>query len=297
MPVGRMGAPRPANAAQAGRGNRRGPGIKALFARLSLALPASLGLLLLLASANADESLLEVITLQNRPAAEVQALLAPLLETNEAVNSDGFNLIVKSSPDRMDSIRKLIAQLDSRRRNLLISVLQNSHKTAEQLNAEAAIALSPDSLRMRGMAGDTRNIDRRNTLQTLRALEGQAAHIQAGNIRAVENIGIYGDPYGYTGITSNTYMREASTGFAVIPRLTGTDEVIIDIAPWSERFTHNHGMESRHLQTSLRARLGEWLEIGGASEQRQTDRQGFKGFNYSTRKRDQGILIKIDLAD
>nr|WP_305888731.1 type II and III secretion system protein [Methylomonas sp. SURF-2] len=296
-----MGAPRPANAAQggpaAGRGNRCGPGIKALFARLSPALPVGLGLLLLLASANADESLLEIITLQNRPAAEVQALLAPLLETNEAVNSDGFNLIVKSSPDRMDSIRKLIAQLDSRRRNLLISVLQNSHKTAEQLNAEAAIALSPDSLRMRGMAGDTRNIDRRNTLQTLRALEGQAAHIQAGDIKAFDNIGIYGDPYGYTGITSNTYLREASTGFAVIPRLTDNDEVIIDITPWSERFTQNRGMESRHLQTTLRARLGEWLEIGGVSEQRQTDRQGFKGFNYSTRKRDQGILIKIDLAE
>lgn len=272
-------------------------GLKAVVADLSASLLIGFSLLFLLSPANAEESVLEIITLQNRPAAEVQPLLAPLLEANEAVNSDGFNLIIKSSPGRMDSIRNLIAQLDSRRHNLLISVLQNSYKTADQLNAEAAIAISPGSVRMRGMAGDTRDIDRQNTTQQLRTLEGQAAHIQTGKVRPVENITVYDTGYGYPGVVSNTQLQEASTGFAVIPRLSGNNEVMIDIAPWSERFTNNRGMETRQLQTSLRARLGEWLEIGGVNEQQQTERQGFNGLNYSTRNRNQGVLIKIDLAD
>jgi hypothetical protein len=272
-------------------------GLKAVVADLSAYLLIGFSLLFLLSPANAEESVLEIITLQNRPAAEVQPLLAPLLEADEAVNSDGFNLIIKSSPGRIDSIRSLIAQLDSRRHNLLISVLQNSYKTADQLNAEAAIAISPGSVRMRGMAGDTRDIDRQNTTQQLRTLEGQAAHIQTGKIRPVENITVYNTGYGYPGVVSNTQLQEASTGFAVIPRLSGNNEVMIDIAPWSERFTNNRGMETRQLQTSLRARLGEWLEIGGVNEQQQTERRGFNGLNYSTRNRNQGVLIKIDLAD
>ncbi|MCQ8128717.1 type II and III secretion system protein [Methylomonas rivi] len=256
-----------------------------------------LGLLLLQCAAQADDSVIEMIALRNRPAAEIQALLVPMLEANEVVSGDGFNLIVKASPQRLATFRGLIDQLDTRPHNLLISVMQNSHQSADQLNAEAAIQLSGQSIRMRGMSGDTRNLEQQRTTQQLRTLEGQAAHIQAGNSRPVENIGVYGNAYGYAGITSNTYMQEASTGFAVVPRLIGNDEVMVDIEPWSDRFTHNGAVETRNLRTSVRGRLGEWLEIGGVEEQRQTDRQGFNGLNYSTRNRNQGTLIKIDLAD
>lgn len=256
-----------------------------------------LSLLLLQCVARADNSIIEMIALHSRPAAEIQPLLAPMLEANEAVSGDGFNLIVKASPQRLAALRSLVDQLDTRLHNLLISVMQNSHLSADQLNAEAAIQLSGQSIRMRGMSGDTRTIDQQRTTQQLRTLEGQAAHIQAGNVRPVENIGVYGNAYGYAGITSNTYMQEASTGFAVVPRLIGDDEVVVDIEPWSDRFANNGSVETRNLRTSVRGRLGEWLEIGGVTEQGQTDRQGFNGLNYSTRNRNQGTLIKIDLAD
>lgn len=254
-------------------------------------------MLLLQCNIRADDSVIEVIGLRNRPAAEIQPLLAPLLEANEVVSGDGFNLIVKAGPQRLETLRGLIGQLDTRLHNLLISVMQNSHQSADQLNAAAAIQLSNRSIRMRGMSGDTRNIDQQRTTQQLRTLEGQAAHIEAGNIRPVENIGIYGNTYGYAGITSNTYMQEASTGFAVVPRLAGNDEVVVDIEPWSDRFSNSGSIETRNLRTSVRGRLGEWLQIGGAAEQQQTDSQGFNGLNYSTRNRNYGTLIKIDLAD
>lgn len=256
-----------------------------------------LSLLIVQCTVQADNNLIEMIALRNRPAAEIQPLLTPMLEENEAVGGDGFNLILKASPQRLATLRSLVDQLDTRLHNLLISVMQNSHQSADQLNAEAAIRLSHDSIRMRGMSGDTRTLDQQRTTQQLRTLEGQAAHIQAGNIRPVENIGVYSNAYGYAGITSNTYMQEASTGFAVVPRLTGNDEVVVDIEPWSERFANNGSVETRNLRTSVRGRLGEWLEIGGVMEQQQTDRQGFNGLNYSTQNRKYGTLIKIDLAD
>jgi len=240
---------------------------------------------------------MEIIALQNRPVADIQPLLTPLLEANEVATGEGFNLIIKASPERLSDIRGLIEQLDTRLHNLNISVLQTSNKTADQLNAEAAIAVTPTTVRMRGMTGDTRYYDDRRTAQQLRTLEGQPAHIQVGQIRPVENISIYNYGYGYPGVAVNTQWQEASTGFAVIPHLQPNNEVIIDIAPWSDRFLNNNWMTTQSMQTSIRARLGEWIEIGGVGKQSESDKRGFNGFNYATSKNQLKILIKVDLAD
>ncbi|MDD2762106.1 MAG: hypothetical protein PHH11_17660, partial [Methylomonas sp.] len=147
-------------------------------------------------SAIAGDTTMAVIDLQNRSVSEIQPLLAPLLEGEEAVGGDGYTLIIKAGPARRQELRALVQKLDGRLRNLVISVLQSSHQTAEQLNAEAAVAVSPNRIRMQGMAGDTRDFDSRRTAQQLRTLEGQAAHIQAGQIRPVENVTIQGYGYG-----------------------------------------------------------------------------------------------------
>lgn len=247
--------------------------------------------------AMAENTILEVIELNNRPAAEIQELLQPMLEPGDVISSNGFSLIVKSNPTQLENIRKLVEQLDTRLQNLTISVLQSSHKTAEQLNAEAAIAISPPAYRMQGMAGDTRDLDRQQAIQQLSTLEGQPAHIQVGKIRPIENITIYDSGYGYPGISSTTQMQEASTGFAAIPRLIGNGEVMIDIAPWSDRFLTSGGLETQSIQTSIRARLGEWVEIGGSGISDESDSRGMTGMNYSTRNQDMRILIKVDRAN
>ena len=240
---------------------------------------------------------MEIIALQNRPVTEIQPLLSPLLEGNEVVTGEGFNLIIKASPNRLENIRKLVKQLDTQLHNLNISVLQTSQKTAEQLNAEAAIAASPSTIRMQGMAADTSDFHSRRTAQQLRTLEGRPAHIQVGQVRPIENAAIYNSGYGYPGVAVNTQLQEASTGFAVIPRLQNNDEVIIDIAPWSDRFLNNNWITTQSVQTTVRAHLGEWVEIGSVGGDGQSDNRGFTGFNFSTHKNELRILIKIDLAD
>ncbi len=261
------------------------------------ALIVFLGALMLPPSLHAEETVMEVITLQNRPIAEIQPLLTPLLDKNDVVSGSGFNLIVKTSPGRLESILALLEQLDTRQHNLLISVLQNSHKTAEQLNAELAIAVSPAAVRLQGMGGDTRNTSSQHATQQLRTLEGQAAHIQTGQQRPVEQISVYDSGYGYAGFSSNTQMQEASNGFAATPRLVGNNEVIIDITPWSDRFIHNQGLETQSLATSVRARLGQWVDLGASGISEQTETTGFNGINARTSTRDVHILMKIDLAD
>jgi len=257
---------------------------------------AGLGLVWLQAVA-AQETVMEMIPLRNRPAAEIQPLLMPLLEANEVVTGNGFDLIVKASPARLQEIGQLIQQLDKPQRNLLVSVLQSSYKTAEQLNAEAAIAVYPNAIRMQGMVGDTRDAGEQRAMQQLRTLEGQPARIEIGQLRPYEYVTIYDSGFGYPGVTSGTQFQQASTGFAVIPRLQANDEIMLDIAPWAERFRHGGRIDSQSAHTSVRARLGEWIEIGGIAERQQADQRGLSAWNYSTQNRATRILVKIDLAN
>jgi hypothetical protein len=253
-------------------------------------------LLALSGVAYADSTVMEVIPLYNRPASEVQPLLLPLLEDGDKVIANGSSLIVKTTPARLESIQNLIKKLDARLNNLVISVLQSTNKTAAELNAEAGIAVSPSGIAMHGMVGDTRDLRSNHATQILRTLEGQAAHISTGQVRPVQNYSVYSSPYGYPSVNSNTQMVEASTGFAVTPRLAG-QQVILDIEPWSERFQRGGQIETQGARTSIRANLGEWVEIGGVDNTQQAESSGFGGFNQSINKNTLRILIKVDKAD
>jgi len=253
-------------------------------------------LLALSGVAYADNTVIEEIPLYNRPASEIQPLLQPLLEDGDRLIDNGSSLIVKTTPARLESIQALVKKLDARLNNLVISVLQSTNKTAAELNAEAAMAVSPSGIAMRGMVGDTRDLRSNQANQVLRTLEGQAAHISTGQVRPVQNYSVYSSPYGYPAISSNTQMIEASTGFAVTPRLAG-QQVMLDIEPWSERFQRGGQIETHGARTSIRANLGEWIEIAGSDTTQRSDSQGFNTFNHSTSKNDLRILIKVDKAD
>lgn len=243
------------------------------------------------------QPVIEVISLQNRSGFEMEALLTPLLETGDVVNADGFNLIVKSSPEQLDKIRKLIEKLDTRLHNLLISVQQTSHKTAEQLNAESSLAISTGQIRMQGIVADTRDLDSLNTKQQIRILEGQPAHIQFGQMRPITNVNVYNSGYGYPAVSHSTQLQEASTGFAVIPHLNGNNTVLLDIAPWSDRFLNNGGLVMQSVETTLNVPLGEWIEIGSKNDQQMANTHEFNGLNYNARNNDVRILIKVELLD
>ncbi|AMK77635.1 MULTISPECIES: type II and III secretion system protein [Methylomonas] len=253
------------------------------------------GLILVAGLAVADESAMEVIPLVNRPASEVQALLTPLLDAEDRVIDNGSSLIVKTSPAKIGKIRALIQKLDARLSNLLISVLQTSSKTAAELNAEAAIAATPNTIHMRGMMGNTEDLRNRQQHQQLRTLEGQPAHIKTGEVRPVHNYSVYNSVYG-SSVNTDTQMIEASTGFAVTPRLAG-NQVILDVEPWSDSFQRNGNLETQSAHTTLRANLGEWVEIAGNTDTEQSDSRGFNSFNHRTKQNALRILIKVDSAD
>lgn len=228
-------------------------------------LPALIFIALLGSNVFAEETVLEVIPLTNRPAFEIVPLLAPLLGNTAQFIDNGSNLLVKTSPDRLAEIKAIISQLDVRQSNLIITVMQSRQTTADELNAAVRAQLNVpvhaplrSGGRIIGHLYQTQDKNADKNIQTVRTMEGVPAHIKAGNIYP----GQYSSNYGYSTATETI---EATTGFEVIPRLAG-QQVVLSVSPWSDKMNGQGQLEIQNAQSTLRVNLGEWVEIGGIGE-------------------------------
>ena len=260
----------------------------------------------------AGETMTEVIPLFNRPASEVIPLISPLLEDTDRVIADGSNLIVKSAPERLGELIMLIDKLDAPLNNLIITVIQSRHATARELNAAARVNLKlPRNNQLKPGAGITGHYYQTNdqnsneSTQIIRTLEGNPAHISVGNSYPIQNIQIYnsGYGYGYPAVSTTTEFIDATTGFAVTPRLIEknpgleTQQVILEVSPWSENVTTNGQIETRNAQSTIKINLGEWVELGGSVENSRSSTIGNRATLRQTNQNRVHILVKVDKAD
>ena len=251
----------------------------------------------------AAEAIIEIIPVNNRPASEIQPLIDPMLEDEDKVVADGSNLIVKTTPDRLNQIKQFINTLDTRVNNLIITVIQSRQTTAEELNAAARVNLnipvddlSKSSGRITGYYDQSQNQNNNESKQTIRTLEGSAAHIAVGKTYPVQNVQIYNSGYGYPAVSSSTGFVDATTGFAVTPRLSG-NQAILDVSPWSDKANSRGQLEIQNAQSTLRVNLGEWVELGGIDETGQNSTSGTIANSRRISENRLHILVKVDKAD
>lgn len=252
------------------------------------------------------ESVVEVIPVYNRPASEIQPLLKPLLESTDQIVANGDSLIVKTTPERLQTIANLISKLDNPLNNLLITVIQSRDTTAEQLNAGIGFEFNVPARtdgdynqiegRVYGQGSKINRTNNNRNSQTIRTLDGETAHIQAGNSFPVTNYQIYPGGYGYPGVTQSTQYVEATTGFAVTPRLVG-QQVVLEVSPWSDRFNNQGQIQTQEAQTSIKANLGEWVDLGGVDESRQSSGNSSFSSSHQSGQNNLHILVKVDLVN
>ncbi|WP_411726689.1 hypothetical protein [Methyloglobulus sp.] len=246
------------------------------------------------------ESVVEVISVFNRPASEIQPLLMPLLEYTDQIVANGDSLIVKTTPERLQTITKLIRNLDIPLNNLLITVIQSRDTTAAQLNAGIGFGINirpqnpaDSSGRVSGYYNQSQGQNNNQNTQTIRVLEGVPAQIKAGNIVPIRNYQIYRDGYGYPYENRSTLLVEATTGFAVTPRLVG-QQVLLDVSPWSDNINAQGQFQTQEANTSIRANLGEWVDLGGVDESTQSSGNTPFGYNRRSGQNNLHILVKVD---
>lgn len=251
---------------------------------------------LLGSSTFAADTIIEVIPLTNRPAFEILPLLAPLLGNTAQLIDNGSNLLVKTTPDRLAEIKSIVNQLDVRQSNLVITVMQSRQTTADELNAAASAQLnvpidnpSRSGGRIIGHLYQTQDKNADENTQTIRTMEGVPAHIKAGNAYPIRNFSGYGYP-------TTTEYTEATTGFAVTPRLAG-QQVILSVSPWSDKMNGRGQIETQNAQSTIRINLGEWVELGGVGENSNSSSNSALVNTRQIDKSQMHILVKVDRVD
>ncbi len=200
-------------------------------------------LLAFAAAASLAQDSVEVISLRHRTADQVIPVLQPLLAPGGALTGQYNQLIVRTSPENLAQIRQVLESIDRPQRRLMILVRFDGARASARsgIQTDARISNRASSAEVRVL--DSRSASDERVDQRMQVLEGGQAYISTGEAR------IYG---------------EAGTGFAVVPRVSGSN-VVLDVATQQDAFTRGGAIQGQSAVSTVSGRLGEWIELGGAS--------------------------------
>jgi len=267
------------------------------------------------------ETVLEVIPLHHRTAEEVIPILQPMLAREGTLSGFKGQLIVRTTPDNLAEIRRILASVDSAPRQLLITVRQDAdgrhHRSSANVSGNVGsdnvrVIVPPTSGERQGgrvviREGDNRvrahaldsnsTVADRNT-QTLRVMEGREAFIRVGQSvplrgRQVRRTVVGGQVIEQ--VVDTTQYRDVTTGFYVRARISG-DRVILDISPQRETLSSDirGGVNVQRVVTTVSGRLGEWMELGAIGQGATTEQSVLLGHSTSATRDDRRVLLKVD---
>jgi hypothetical protein len=219
---------------------------------------------------------LEIIPLRHRTVEQVLPALQPLLEPGGTLSGSRGQLFLRASPSNADEIKRALAAIDRPAKRLQISVRFDDAIEGERRDVRASGSIGTGGVRISGSAQDSRTRAGERVDQRLQVLEGSRAMILAGQ--------------------SND-DRDLASGFEVVPRLAGGG-VSLEIAQQRETPGSRPGsIQGQRLATEVHARLGEWVEIGGAAQALSQDRRGIASASGRRTRESRGIWLKVEALD
>jgi len=231
---------------------------------------------LVFSTANAETEL-TIIKLKGRTAEEVIPLIKPFIDQSDTLTGVGNQLIIRTSPERLADIHKILEKFDRPPRRLIIHVRQGrlteddrnqlsagiNADIGEHVTVEAGDNTKNNSLRLRARTHHTRRDH--DITQHIQTLEGKAAFITTGKLIPIQEQSTY-ISRGKIHQQQTTRFQDATTGFYVTPRLN-EDRVTLQISPHMNQATKTNGtLEIQQAHTTLSGQLGEWIAVGGAQQ-------------------------------
>jgi hypothetical protein len=220
---------------------------------------------------------LEVIPLRHATVEQVLPALRPLLEPGGVLTGQRNQLIVRTSPRNLEELRRALAALDRPARRLEILVRFDSAGVEERSEVGVEADISRQSSRVVVRAGEARSSAGERVDQRLRVLEGGRAYLATGSSFPLQH-------------RDGVDIRETATGFEVIPRLSGS-MVILEVAPQRQSpGTLPGSVDSTRAATTVRARLGEWVELAGVDTGEQSFGPGARRQGTGSRR----VWVRVD---
>ena len=251
-------------------------------------------LLCLVVPAALAQGTLEVISLRHRTADQVIPVLRPLLEPGGVLSGQYNQLIVRTSASNMAQIRAVLDSIDQPARRLSISVRFDSAQDSARSGVQTDARISN-----RGSSAEVRIQDSRSSVdervdQRIQVLEGGRALISSGQSRPVRLRQVIQTPSGPV-VQETTVIQGAATGFEVVPRISGST-VYLEIAPQREQFAPgpSGAIQSERVASTVSGRLGEWIDLGGASSASSRSDSGMLFSRERNASGNRAIWVKVE---
>ena len=256
-----------------------------LTIRKTIAITSVIGLLILPAIVEADQTILEVIQLKHRTTDEVIPLIHPFLDRQGKLSGMRGRLIIRTTPDNLQEIKQLLNEIETAPRRLIITVKQDVDRAAARYLLKHSGNSSKEETRIKipGRTGNRgliiedgygndklktqvlnhQELESDRNTQYVQVLNGGRAFIYIGKSLPIPLRNIIHTPHG-TRVIESVQFHDATTGFTVEPHVNG-NRVTLEVSP--QRNTPNRqlsgSINTQHITTSVLGRLGEWIDLGG----------------------------------
>lgn len=260
---------------------------------------------------------IETIQLHNRTSTEVIPVLQPFIAQGGMLTGTGYKLIIKSTPENIEEIKRLLADIDTSLKQVLITVamshqleqLQQAEQSQVQVQAGdvnvsvgntpptnpapgAAVSIDTGKIKYDTRRYQTQQRTDAPSLQQMKVAEGSWASIRSG-----QSIPIATRTRNRDGtVTETLTYQQVTSGFEVLPRIN-KDQVTLMIRPQKASLSAQGGgqIDIQSLETTVNGKLGEWLSLGGSTTQSTSDNSGIL---HSTRTRESQhdqIWVKVEV--
>jgi hypothetical protein len=242
----------------------------------------------------ADQGAVEVIQLKYHSAEQELPLVQPFVGEDGAVTGLRNQLIVRTTPARMEQIKALVARIDVPVRRLMVTVRYGGQMEEEAGQAElsgsigvgshgrvtvpptgtrgaAEVGMGQGTDRLRARITSTRTLSDGKDTQQIQVLEGNEAFIRTGKSVPIYDRTVVRGAQGLAIVDSTSY-RDVGSGFYVKPVVSG-DNVTLWISPQREQVSGTGEIKTQQAQTVVSGRLGEWITVGGVAEERAGSRE------------------------
>lgn len=251
-------------------------------------------------TAAAEERHLHTYTMQGALPEQVLPALEAQLSPGSSITPYMQQLILNVTDREYRSIVELLGQLDVAARSLLISVRSGTRSGSEdsrygidgRIGAGDVQVGTGDGGRRSGTRIDINRSTHSGSedgTQQVRAVEGTAAYIDAGNVYSMRV-----DRYG------SREQVPVTTGFYATARIIG-DEVIVDIDQHDDRLqggaARAGNIRTQGVQTQVRGRLGSWIPLGALQSNSSGSDRAIAAYTGSNATSTTDLAIKVDLAD
>ena len=239
----------------------------------------------------------EVLPLGFRSSEEIIPILKAIVPKPGSVVGFHNQIVIKTTPENLAEVRRVLASLDTAPANLLISVrhgatdevrrdllaasgqLQSGNvalsaggSTSPEPGLGVSITGGSSSVTVRNVT--TRSRTDASDMQSIRVLEGHEAFVHTGqsvpfaqrSIIATNNNVVVSDTIEYHDVTSGVYVR---------PRLNG-ERVTLEIQPHRDSLSASGGgqIDIQRSATVISGQLGVWMELSGVDRSQRTTGSG-----------------------